>query len=115
MSLLDSLPHLATAKRRTRTKSTLGGSKDSYPTTLFTDLACWQQPAGDSEITEAQRRGITITNKIYFNADPGVDERDVLEIGGQVYKVVSFGEPDASVGLGLLWRVMVNRTSTEAL
>lgn len=111
MSLLDSMPHLCTAKRRTRTKDVLGGSKDSW-TTTFTDRRCWRQAAGDSEITEFQKRGVTVTDKVYFIADPAVDERDVLIIGGDTLEVRSYAHPDASAGMGLLWRVMCNMTTT---
>lgn len=112
MSLLDNFPHTATAKRRTRTKGTLGGAKDSFPTTLFTDRACWQQPAGDSQIEEFQKQGVTVTHKVYFVTDPAVDERDILIIGGDTFEVRSYASPDASAGLGKLFRVMVEMTTT---
>jgi hypothetical protein len=105
--LLNQLPHLATAKRRTRAKDTLGGSKDSYATVLFTDRACWRQPVSDAEVVQFQKREIKVTHKIYFAADPVLSDEDVLVIGGESHKVRSVSDPDASVGLGILWRVMV--------
>lgn len=107
MSILDAFPHTATAKRRTRTKGTLGGTKDSFPTILFTDRPCWQQPAGDSEIDRYAKRQITITDKVYFTIEPEVDERDILIIGGRTFEVRSRAVPDASAGLGVVYRVMV--------
>lgn len=108
MSLLDRLPHLATAKRRSRAKDSLGGLKDTYPTTLFTNRACWRQPATDREINYWKQRSIDVTHSVYFAADPDLDEHCTLEIDGDVMSVWSVSHPDNSVGLGVLWRVMVN-------
>ena len=105
MSILDNLPHTATAKRRVRVKDTLGGSSDSYAT-VFSDRACWCQQAGDSESADYAQRGITVSNKAYFTSDPGLDETHLLTIGGTDYYVKSHPELDASAGLGVLWRVM---------
>jgi hypothetical protein len=113
MSLLDSLPHTCTAKRRKRSKGTLVGSKDTYPTVLFTDRPCWKQPASSREITLYQKRDITITNKVYFSTDPEVDERHLLVIGGESFEVREYAHPDASAGLGLLYRVMVELVRTS--
>ncbi|MCK9570091.1 hypothetical protein M0R72_14200 [Candidatus Pacearchaeota archaeon] len=107
MSLLENLPHLATAKIRTRIKDSLGGSKDSFDTILFTDKACWRQPANASEIKTAQHRDQVITHKVYFAEDPGLDEKCILVIGTDTMTVRSAAHPDASVGLEMLWRVMV--------
>ena len=112
MSLLDNFPHLATARKRTRTTDTLGGNSDSY-TTVFTDRACWRQQAGDSEITEFAKRGINITNKVFFTSNPNLDETHELVISGEVYDVISSPVPDASAGLGVVWRTMINWKSTE--
>lgn len=106
MSLLDALPHVCTAKLRTRTKDSLGGGKDSYAV-VFTGRACWRQPAGDAEVRDFQQRGQRLTHKIYFSSDPGLDERHVLMIGSDTMRVLSVSDPDASVGLGILWRCMV--------
>lgn len=111
MSLLDNLPHLYTAKTRTRVADTLGGSKDSYA--ILSSGTCWHQQAGDSEVSEFQKRGITITGKVYFAADPALHEGHVLVIDGQTYDVTSYPEQDASAGLGIVWRVMVNRMTNE--
>jgi hypothetical protein len=107
MSLLDSLPHLATAKLRRRANDTMGGSKDTYPTTVFTDRACWRQPLADKEVTSWKQRTIDVTHKVFFVADPELDERHVLEIGTDRMAVKSRAHPDDSCGLGVLWRVVV--------
>ena len=107
MSLLENLPHLATANRRTRTKDTLGGSKDGFDIVLFTDRACWRQPASDSEAMQFQQRSVRVTHKVYFTTDPELSNTDILVISGEYHKVRSESHPDASAGLGVLWRVMV--------
>jgi len=112
MSLLDNLPHTAIAQVRTRTTGELGGSIDSF-STVFSGRACWQQAAGDTEIAEYAKRGIQITDKVYFVADPGVNEEYQLVIDGKTYDVRSFAERDASVGMGIVWRVMIDRHTTE--
>lgn len=108
MTLLDRLPHLATAKIRTRASDGMGGYKDTYPTVVFTDQPCWRQPASDRQTTAWQQRGVDVTHRVYFASDPSLDERHVLEISGDRLEVASYAHPDDSVGLGVLWRVMVN-------
>jgi hypothetical protein len=105
MSLLDVFPHTCTGKRRTRTKDGMGGSTDAYSTVLFTNKACWRQPASDIEIMTWQQRGTSITYKIFFKEDPGLDANCILEIGGDTLEVKSFASPDDSAGLGVVWRV----------
>lgn len=118
MSILDSMPHTATAKRRTRTRGALGGSGDTFPDTLFEDRACWQQQATDREVTEFDKRGISVTDKIYFTSDPELDERDIVTVtnnnAGTVttFEVVSRALPDASAGMGVVFRVMVVFSTT---
>ncbi len=111
MSILDELPMSVSTKRRTRTRTSLGGSKDSFVTT--TGVRCWQQSASDREITEYGRRGISITDKFYFTADPSLTERDVI-VGtdGRTYEIRSFSGPDASAGLGVVYRIMAEYKST---
>lgn len=111
MGILDNLPHLAHARVRTRTADGLGGSVDSF-TTVFDERPCWQQLASDGEIREFGKRGISVTNKVYFTTDPEIDERHILIIGSTTFEVRSRSKPDASVGLGIVWRVMVEETTT---
>jgi len=112
MTLLDHMPHTCTARVRTRTRGTLGGSRDSW-TNVFAGRACWQQAASDSEIEEFQKRGIVVTDKVYFPVDPGVDETHTLvitnpQVGStDTFEVRSRAKPDASAGLGWVYRVMV--------
>lgn len=112
MSILDNFPHLATAQKRTRTTDQFGGSSDAW-TTVFSDRECWRQQAGDSEIMEYAKRGINITNKVFFTSNPGLNETHSLVIDGVRYDVKSSPVPDASAGLGVVWRVMVDWQSGE--
>ncbi len=120
MSLLDALPHTAIAYRRSRAKGgSLGGGKDTYTAIWSPAKECWQQSAGNSEITEYGRRGMRITDKVYFVENPGLTVQHKLDVTNPVgttirYDVKSQSEPDASAGLGILWRVMVERTTTES-
>lgn len=93
-------------KVRSRSRDALGGSGDTL-TTVTADVSCWRQAAGDRETLEFQKRGIRVTHKIYFAADPGVDERNVLVMGDDTMSVRSGARPDASAGMGVLWRIMV--------
>ena len=113
MSLLDSMPHTASAYIRTRSTDVLGGAKDSYNTTVFADRSCWLQPAGGNEIREFQKQEIDVTGKIYFTSDPDLDSKHmivVLDSDGSslgFWLVKSKSKPDASAGLGVLFKVMV--------
>ena len=116
MSLLDNMPHLATAYKRVRTRDSIAGTKDTYPTAVFTDRACWRQQAGASEIMEFEKRGINITHKVFFATRPSLDEKHILVVTDdngedKAYEVQSIASPDASAGLGILYRVMVNNTT----
>lgn len=117
MSLLDNLPHRCTIRRRVRTKGPLGGSKDTFPDEQ-TGVECWEQPASDGEKIEFQKRGMTISNRIFYSSDPGVTSqheilitrRQGVAVASPIrYDVMSRSEPDSSAGLGIQWKVMVNR------
>lgn len=112
MTILDNLPHEVTVKRRIRTADSMGGSKDSF-TTVTADVACWRQPASDSEMRDYEKRGVTVTDAFYFTSDPGVDERHTLVIGTETFEVRSFSVPDSSVGLGIVWKVMAERNTSN--
>lgn len=112
MSLLDNLPHLATARRRMRTTDSLGGSRDAYAEPLFVDRACWLQPFGATGRLEQQRQETAVSGVVYFAECPGVDERYLLVIGGDVYSVTSASHLDSSVGFGVLWRVNVEHVGS---
>ena len=75
---------------------------------MWTNQKCFRQPAGDSEQMLAERRKIEITHKVYFTSDPEVDERDRLVFSDGNFMVRSRPEPDASLGFGVVWRVLVD-------
>ncbi len=108
MSLLDydNLPHECTAERRARTTRPDGGTKDGWAA-LWT-RRCFRQPASDSEQMEAMRRDISVSHKVYFTSDPEVNEQDRLVFDDDNYLVRTRPHPDASVGRGVVWRVMVD-------
>jgi len=122
VSLLDNLPHRCTIRRRTRTKGTLGGSKDSQ-TNEQTNVECWEQNAGHNEVMDYEKRGMSISRKVYFASDPGVTSRHeilITERNGTTISspvaltVKSEAIPDASAGMGVLYKVMCDRvTSSE--
>ncbi len=119
--LIDNLPHKCTIRRRTRTKGTLGGSKDSS-TNEQTNVECWEQPASDSEVLFYQKQGMSITHAVYFTTQQTLTTRHQILITERqgvavsspvVLEVVSAGEPDATAGLGLVWKVMCNRITSR--
>lgn len=112
MSLLDSFPHTCTIQIRQRVNDSYGGSKDTY-TTVSSGVRCWRQTVSDREIQEYDKRGIDVTAKVYFTTEQAIDERHVLVISSKTYDVVSRAIPDASAGLGVVWRVMVNGSTTD--
>jgi len=99
----------------------MGGSRDTFPTTIFTDRACWQQSTEETvaqDIDEFDKRGIRFSDRVYFTTRPDLDERDILEVTngktGQTntYEVIGLEDPDASAGLGVLYKVRCRRTTT---
>ena len=112
MSILDNLPHRCACYSRVRTRDELGGSTDAY-VLVFQDRPCWQQQASDSEVRLFDKRGILITNRIYFTSNPRVNATHRLVIDSVSYDVVSKAVPDASAGLGVVWRVMVSASTNE--
>ncbi len=119
MSLLNSLPHLCNIQYKTKTKGTLGGSKNAA-TEVSIRVSCWEQAAAAVEISEYDKRGISVSRKIYFTTDPEVDERYEILITSRdrgktlipladrtVLEVRSQSIPDSSAGRGVLYRVMV--------
>ena len=113
--LLENLPHACTAKRRSRAGDGMGGSVDTFPTTIFSARACWRQQLSSSEVLWWQQRSVNVSNKVFFAEDPELDENCILEFPGEddFYDVKSYASPDASAGLGVLYRVMVDRVHGE--
>lgn len=117
MSLLDNLPHECTIQRRVRAADDFGGASDSL-TVEQTGVECWEQQASASEIQEYDKRGMNVTRKIYFVADPAVTPRHQITITKRLdvavavasqtaLDVLSNPMPDSSAGLGILYKVMV--------
>jgi len=107
MSILDNLPHLATAYRRTRTKdSTVGGFRDTW-TKVFADRACWIQPLTSNEANWWQQKSVQATHKVYFVEDPALDTDAKLTISGVDYEVRYYSHPDATLVRGIAWKVVV--------
>ncbi len=121
MSLLLNFPHKCTIRKRVSTKSTLGGRKNK-PVNVTTNLLCWEQQASNAEILEFEKRGMIISKKIYFLSDPGVDEhheiliteRNGVAVSNPIrYDVASESLPDASAGLGVVYKVMINQNPAK--
>ncbi len=121
MSILDSFPHKCIIQRRTRTKGTLGGSKDAA-TVEQTNVSCWEQNASHKEILDYEKRGMSITTKIYFLSDPNVTVRNqilITERNGVTIdnptelEVRTKSDPDASAGLGVVFKVMAERVTSR--
>ena len=119
MSLLGNFPHLCTIQRRTRSNDDLGGNFDAE-TVEQTNVVCWEQQASDGEIADFEKRGMTIDRKIFFLSNPSVTPRHeilitsrngVTQSSPSVLDVISEPRPDASAGLGVVWRVMVNENT----
>jgi hypothetical protein len=106
-----SFPHRATIQVRRRELDLLGGSIDTF-SPAYDDIPCWKQIATEAEITEFDKRGFSVTNKIYLLQDLPLNETHIMVIDGQTFEVRSRAIPDASAGLGRVFRVMVELTST---
>jgi len=122
MSLLNSMPHRCTIRLRTRTvDSTLGGTKVDA-TDVATNVECWAQQAGAKEIDTYEKRGIQVDRKVYFPTDPNINEQNeilITEMDGLpvddpiVLKVRSEVAPDASAGLGVVYRIMAQKITSQ--
>lgn len=127
MSLLDTLPHRCTIARVIRMNDSLGGNVYGVEIEQ-TDVECWEQKASTSESRDYEKRGINVTTKIYFATNPNVTEQhrilvterngtatqnlDITDVANpDTLDVVSSDYPDASVGLGILWKVMAKGSS----
>lgn len=124
MSLIDNLPHTCTIRRKVLTKDSLGGNLYTYEVEQ-TSVPCWEQGMGASETGEFQKRGITANRNVFFASNPNVTERHEILITSRlgvavssdnqtVLDVVSFDQPDASVGIGILFKVVANSQSGTA-
>jgi len=122
-SILDNFPHECTTAKRVRVKEAegLGVATDTYET-IGTSVSCWEQTASSSDQKVFSKKGFTDVRKVYFAADPGLTERSVVIITSrsgtavasasqEVLDVISNPKPDSSVGLAVLWKVMVSSDS----
>lgn len=114
MGILNNFPHTANIYIRSRQPDGKGGSRDSFAL-LYGAVACWRQVAGERQITEFMKRGISVTDRVYFLSNLQLDERHLIQIGGDVLEVRSRAIPDASAGLSVVWRVMAEYTSTGSI
>ncbi len=121
MSLSDRFPHRCTIRRKSYTKDSLGAAKLSYVTEQ-TDVECWEQATGDNEDRSFQKRGMSLTRKIYFKTNPEVTARHEILVtyrnGSTIadpipFRVVSTAMPDATAGLGVFYRVMCEEYTSE--
>ena len=112
------MPHRCTIRKRTRSTGTLGGSKDSWEN-VQTDVECWEQNASQAEISTYEKRGMTVSRKVYFPTDPSVTvqhqilmtsrDRGITTISSPVpLDVKTESLPDAAAGLGAVYKVMVD-------
>lgn len=118
MSLLDALPDRCTIFVRTRVAGTMGGGKD-LDVEQETSVECFAQPAGQAEVLDYDKRGMSITDKVYFVLDPGLNERNRIlitrrngsEVDEESMDVVTVY--DSSVGRRKLWKAMCNRITSR--
>lgn len=112
VTLLSYFPHICDISQRSRTMGPLGGSTDTR-VSISTGIKCWRQTASEEEMLEYQKRGIKVTDKVYFTSDPNVTNEMFITISNVEYDVQSRADPDASAGLGVVWRVMVREFSGD--
>jgi hypothetical protein len=116
MSLLDNLPHEASIYLRTRTSDKLGGNRETR-TLVRSGVACWQQSVSTNEVMKYSKSNMSVTTKVYFTENPAVTDRHEIVITKRMGVAVPVAEqtnlqvlqpavPDASAGLGVLFRVM---------
>jgi len=125
MSILDNFPDECTIQRLVRAKGDFGGSKDS-PVVDQTEVSCWEQQVSAAESMRYQRQGMKLRSKVYFTADPNVTRRHqiivtsrngtaIVAVNQVALDVLDEPSPDANVGQGGLFRVMIGRNTSEVL
>lgn len=79
------------------------------------------------EIADFEKRGISVNTRVYFASDPGflaVDDTERYEIiitkrngvatvDPKTLEVRTKTQPDASAGLGILFKVLANETTSR--
>ena len=114
------MPHKCRIQYRTRANDVRMGNVETR-VTQQSNVPCWEQQLSSTEISDYEKRGISADRKIYFLSDPNVTERyeiviterndvEIEEADEQIMDVSTRAEPDASVGLELLYRIACNLT-----
>jgi hypothetical protein len=87
-------------KRQAVTKSAIGASSHTWPTTVATfKAAVW--PSGDQLVRTFARRDLIGDTAIVTNIDHGAKATDIVEYGGEIYLVHgSHAFNNAAVGPG---------------
>ena len=89
---------------------------------MQTDVVCWEQNANHNEILDYEKRGMSINRKVYFLTDPGVTvrnqilitERDGVAVANPIeLEVRTKSNPDASAGLGVVYKVMAEEITSR--
>ena len=127
----DNLPHLCDVYKTTRVRESGVGHSRKTPALVQSGVKCWEQAASSSETKKYLQRGYDVSRKVYFNFDirTVVSERcmivithrqdgdgvqtEVSDALREFYDVVSIDEPDASAGLGILWKAMLTNSSSD--
>jgi len=123
MSILDQLPDRCSIFIRQQSvdlsSNKLGAQVDD-PDLVSSLVECWMQPANAKEIREYEKRGQSISHKIYFTTDPNVTELNTIKVthrngsavsNPQTLDVIAVPDPDATAGVGFLFKVMTNYTT----
>ncbi|GAG51772.1 unnamed protein product [marine sediment metagenome] len=121
MSLLDNMPHKCIIQRITKVEDNMMGNRD-VPVEEQDDVRCWEQQVSAAEVLEYEKRGMSINTKVFFTSNPNVTERHqivITERNGTAIAVadrsemdvVAVPEPDASAGMGVVWRVMCYKST----
>jgi hypothetical protein len=110
MSLLLNFPHTADLYRVTTIQDDLGGDVESVADTAYeSELACWVQPAGASEIREFAHRNQRVTHICYLTSNPGLKLKDKVDITAGPYsgsRLTIQGFQECTAGIGRAWKVM---------
>ena len=116
--LLDSFPDKCSIRLRNRVKNATTKITHDTLTTLFSNVTCWIQPLSQSVIMDYQKRGINVDHEVFFLSDYGLTEQHELlatERSGVASSmqmdVKTVASPDASAGLGVVYKVVGNQKS----
>jgi len=82
--------HSVDIERSIASEDDLGGRERVW-VTVTDDIACWVQPvslrSNSATIEWYAKKGITITHRIYFTTDPGVQTTDRVLFGSRYFVV----------------------------